>query len=266
MYHNVYRFTCEGTITHWEAYTTGTGSHPMEFQVWREAQLLTYNLVGNNIFSTASPSNGMLRLGVPVDQQITVMPGDFVGVRTIQGNEDDPFQILTIRGYYINYNLTKRGFDSTPAQLPLGISLGLNCFTPLNSLPTRISITPLINAVLNSNSDVSTPDPSISPPATSQALFIGTGVLAGLLLTLLILFVVTVTLFCCYMQHKRGGNTVKGPAMTVNTAYYDVRGGEVELTSNTAYNHARGGEVKLTPNDAYNDQTGDAPYYSRIAT
>ena len=68
------------------------------------------------------------------------------------------------------------------------------------------------------------------------------------------------------MQHKRGGNTVKGPAMTVNTAYYDVRGGEVELTSNTAYNHARGGEVKLTPNDAYNDQTGDAPYYSRIAT
>ncbi len=122
----------------------------MEFQVWREAQLLTYNLVGNNIFSTASPSNGMLRLGVPVDQQITVMPGDFVGVRTIQGNEDDPIQILTIRGYYINYNLTKRGFDSTPAQLPLGISLGLNCFTPSNSLPTNISITPLINAVLNS--------------------------------------------------------------------------------------------------------------------
>ncbi len=146
-----YRFTCEGTITHWEAYTTGTGSHPMEFQVWREApELLRYNLVGNNIFPTASPTNGMLRLGVPVDQQITVMPGDFVGVRTIQGNEDDPFQILTILGYYLNYNLTDRGFDSTPAQLPLGSLFGLDCFTPSNSLPTNISITPLINAVLNS--------------------------------------------------------------------------------------------------------------------
>ena len=149
-----YVFSCEGCITQWEAYTSGEGAHPIEFQVWRKVPLiLTYNLIGVNTFPNATPTDNFLRLSVPEGEQIDVSPGDFVGIRTTLGTEGDGFQIETMRGNIVKYSLTQRGYSETPDRLRLGnVVFGLDCFTfglPLfGTNPTALTYIPIINAVV----------------------------------------------------------------------------------------------------------------------
>ena len=145
-----YVFGCEGRITQWEAYTSGEGAHPIEFQVWRaRTELLQYDLIGVNSFPNTTPTDNILRLSVPEGEQINVSPGDFVGIRTMVGTEGGGFQIQTFRGNLIQYNLTDRGISETPDPLMLGILVGLDCFTA-GVIPTNLSYTPIINAVVAS--------------------------------------------------------------------------------------------------------------------
>ena len=127
-----YVFSCGGRITQWEAYTSGEGAHPIEFQVWRaRTELLQYDLIGLNTFPNATPSNNILRLSVPEGEQINFSPGDFVGIRTMAGTEGNGFQIQTITGTIIPYNLTRLGSSETPDRLRLGAAFVPDCFTPI---------------------------------------------------------------------------------------------------------------------------------------
>ena len=159
-----YTFGCEGRITQWEAYTSGEGAHPIEFQVWRaRTELFRYDLVGVNTFPNATPTDNILRLSVPEGEQINVSPGDFVGISTTAGTEGDGFKIQTITGTQIGpliggsigniirYNLTERGYDETPDQLLLRTLVGdPTCFTTTSTTPRTLSTTPIINAMVAS--------------------------------------------------------------------------------------------------------------------
>ena len=117
-----YHFGCEGTITKWELYTVNNGSHPIEFQVWREDITISstvYQLVGKNYFSDAEPdSNHLLSLPVPQDQQIRAQPGDIVGITTVESA--DPSNDFTIQDYILQGTIvlyTIRGDNTTPSSL-----------------------------------------------------------------------------------------------------------------------------------------------------
>lgn len=81
-----YIFGCNGVITNWEVYTLRPEAHPIEFHVWRanETRQNVYHLVGINTFQDAQPVDNYLSFSVPADQQITVAPGDFAGIRTVE--------------------------------------------------------------------------------------------------------------------------------------------------------------------------------------
>ena len=145
-----YVFSCDGRITQWEAYTSGEGAHPIDFQVWRaRTEPIQYDLIGVNTFPNATPIDNILRLSVPEGEEIDVSPGDFVGIRTTLSTEGDGFQLQTIIGNLIQYNLTDRGISETPDRLVLGLLGGLDCFTA-GVIPTNLSFTPIINAVVAS--------------------------------------------------------------------------------------------------------------------
>ena len=118
-----FHFGCEGTITKWELYTVNNGSHPIEFQVWREDITISstvYRLVGRNYFPDAEPdTNHLLSLPVPGDEQIRVEPGDIVGISTIESaNPSNDFMIqdYILQGTIVLYTL--RGDNaSTPPSL-----------------------------------------------------------------------------------------------------------------------------------------------------
>ena len=118
-----YHFGCEGTITKWELYTVNNGSHPIEFQVWREDMTISstvYRLVGKNYFSDTEPdSNNLLSLPVPEGQQIRVQPGDIVGISTIEStspSDDFMIQDYILQGTIVLYTL--RGNNvTTPSSL-----------------------------------------------------------------------------------------------------------------------------------------------------
>ena len=98
-----YTFGCHGVITEWAAYTVNNGSHPIEFHVWRVDETLqnVYHLIGINIFQDAQPDDSrLISFQVPPEEQITVMPGDFVGIRTVEqpGSSDEGFVIQFDRG------------------------------------------------------------------------------------------------------------------------------------------------------------------------
>ena len=143
-------YGCEGRITQWEAYTSGEGAHPIEFQVWRHRPPgLQYDLIGVNTFPNATPTDNMLRLSVPEGEQINVSAGDFVGIRTKAGTEGDGFKVETMRGNIFKYSLAQRGYNDTPNLLNLGgFVFGFDCFTS-GSIPTRLSYIPIINAVVS---------------------------------------------------------------------------------------------------------------------
>ena len=118
-----YHFGCKGTITKWELYTVNNGSHPIEFQVWREDTAISstvYRLVGKNYFSDAKPdSSNLLSLAVPEDQQITVQPGDIVGISTIESaNPSNDFMIqdYILQGTIVLYTLRGNNI-TTPSSL-----------------------------------------------------------------------------------------------------------------------------------------------------
>ena len=71
--------------------------------MWRANETLqgVYHLVGINVFQDALPdSNRLISFKVPPEEQITVSPGDFVGVRTVEqaGSSDEGFALQFDRG------------------------------------------------------------------------------------------------------------------------------------------------------------------------
>ena len=96
---NAYVFGCLGNITQWEAYTFDNDSHPIEFHVWRANATISdvFHLVGINTFQDAQPdANHLISFSVPLDEQITVSPGDFAGIRTVmseQAGSNEGFRI-----------------------------------------------------------------------------------------------------------------------------------------------------------------------------
>lgn len=150
---HAHSFACTGTVIRWEAYTSGTGSHPIQFQVWRDIfGIGRFQLVGNNTFLTAAPIDGILRLNVLPDERISVIAGDIVGVTTMEGNEGDPFKILTVCGTSTRYNLTQH-FNAADGVLQLSSSVGVGCVRQVSSssiFETNIlNVIPFINAVLD---------------------------------------------------------------------------------------------------------------------
>lgn len=139
-----FHFGCEGTITKWELYTAGNGSHPIEFQVWREDTTISstvLRLVGANYFSDAEPnSNHLLSLPVPEEQQIKVQPGDILGISTIASGNPFDFQIqdYILQGTIVIYVL--RGENvSTPSLLP---------FQEVNARFSIIHFLPVMNITI----------------------------------------------------------------------------------------------------------------------
>ena len=117
-----FHFGCEGTITKWQLYTVNNGSHPIEFQVWREDTTLSstiYRLVGRNYFPNAGPdSNNLISLTVPEDQQIRVQPGDIVGITTIESEEptnDFMIQDYILQGTIVLYTLRGENASTPPS-------------------------------------------------------------------------------------------------------------------------------------------------------
>ena len=87
---SAYIFGCHGNITQWEAYTFDSGSHPIEFHVWRANETIAnvFHLVGINTFQDAQPdTNHLISFSVPPEEQITISPGDFVGIRTVMSEQ-----------------------------------------------------------------------------------------------------------------------------------------------------------------------------------
>ena len=117
-----FHFGCEGTITKWELYTVNNGSHPIEFQVWREDMTISstvYRLVGNNYFSDAKPdSSNLLSLSVSEGQQIRVQPGDIVGITTTESadpSNDFMIQDYILQGTIVLYTLRGENASTPPS-------------------------------------------------------------------------------------------------------------------------------------------------------
>ena len=118
-----------------------SGSHPIEFHVWQADETLSnvYHLVGINIFQDAQPDDNRL-IGFP-EEKITVIPGDFVGVRTVEqpgSPNDEGFAIQFDKGdseTHWWYFCSDENFP-TPAVLDLRLpdtnfsSLKLTSFLP----------------------------------------------------------------------------------------------------------------------------------------
>jgi hypothetical protein len=117
-------------VTEWAAYTINNGAHPIEFHVWRANETLqsVYHLVGMNVFQDAQPdANRLISFQVPLEEQITVSPGDFVGVRTVEqaGSSGEGFALQFDSGNPGSHrryfrSLTNENF-STPTVLDLSL-------------------------------------------------------------------------------------------------------------------------------------------------
>ena len=116
--------------------------------MWRAKETLqsVYHLVGMNIFQDAQPdSNRLISFKVPLEEQITVSPGDFVGVRTVEqaGSSDEGFALQFDRGdpgSHRRYfrSLTNENF-STPTVLDLHLPepdfSSVEFLVPFGSIP-----------------------------------------------------------------------------------------------------------------------------------
>ena len=124
---NAYVFGCHGVVTQWEAYTFNSGAHPIEFHVWRANDTMAdiYHLVGINTFQNVQPdANRLISLTVPLEDQITVSPGDFAGIRTIESQQADAGEGFRIQfdngGTYREYRPPSSIVNySTPSLLDL---------------------------------------------------------------------------------------------------------------------------------------------------
>ncbi|KAK3576699.1 hypothetical protein CHS0354_024311 [Potamilus streckersoni] len=70
-----YTFDCCGVIDQWQAYLGNNGT--IIYQVWRLTSGTTYKLVGENSYTATSRAE--LTATIPTGQQITVLPGDYIG-------------------------------------------------------------------------------------------------------------------------------------------------------------------------------------------
>ena len=129
---NAYVFGCLGNITQWEAYTFDNDSHPIEFHVWRTNATISdvFHLVGINTFQDAQPdANHLISFSVPLDEQITVSPGDFAGIRTVmseQAGSDEGFRIQFDNGgmyrQYFSGGIPPNADETIPTPLTLELS------------------------------------------------------------------------------------------------------------------------------------------------
>lgn len=134
---NSYEFGCRGVVTQWDLYTVFNGSHPIELHVWRRnttTNTRVYHLVGLNSFPNAQPdTDHLLSLPVPIEQRISVEPGDIVGIRTIAGSSQDlnnEFRVqIDFGGLHTQYFIDNENLP-TPSTLSLertrNVGLGLS--------------------------------------------------------------------------------------------------------------------------------------------
>ena len=137
---NQYVFSCNGTISEWQAYVIGSGAHPLEFHVWRSIPDTggeSFLLVGSNVFASVQPTGDLLTLAIPPEERIQVQAGDIVGIRSVRSNEtEDNFQIQALVVGRSTFYTMADGED-TPSLLTL---TGL--------LHIELQLSPLINVVL----------------------------------------------------------------------------------------------------------------------
>lgn len=147
-----YLFGCVGNITKWELYTVNSGSHPIEFQVWREdtriSRTLTFNLVGSNYFPDARPdTNNLLSLPVPQEQQIRVQPGDILGITTLENNSTNDFRIqdFIFQGTVVLHSYVTSAENGDGAAVPELESL---LFSSVNARFSIIHFLPVMNVTV----------------------------------------------------------------------------------------------------------------------
>lgn len=147
-----YIFGCRGNITQWEAYTFDNGSHPIEFHVWRANETITdvFHLVGINTFQDAQPdANHLISFPVPLEDQITVSPGDFAGIRTVmseQAGTDEGFRIQFDNGGM--YRQYFRGGVPPDETIPTPSTLELRPFISGAFSTTGFSRSPIMRATV----------------------------------------------------------------------------------------------------------------------
>ena len=155
-----YLFGCYGTVTRWELYTVNNGSHPIEFQVWRDdtriSRSSTLSLIGTNYFPAAQPnSNNFLSLPVPREQQIKVQPGDRLGIVTFENNSTNDFRIqdYIFLGTVVFYEVG--GAEENPIT-PDSISfVNANVrFSPIHFLPVmNVTVVPGESSITHNNNN-----------------------------------------------------------------------------------------------------------------
>ena len=139
---NRYVFSCNGTISEWQAYVVGRGAHPLEFHVWRSiSDNDTFLLVGSNVFAIVQPTGDLLAVAIPPEERIQMQAGDIVGIRSVQSNEiEDNFQIqaLGTRSSCLSFHILHMADnEDTP-----------NLLTLTGLLHIELQLSPLINVVL----------------------------------------------------------------------------------------------------------------------
>ena len=137
---NRYVFSCNGTISEWQAYVIGSGAHPLEFHVWRSIADTggeSFLLVRSNVFASVQPIVDLLTLVIPPEERIQVQAGDIVGIQLVRSNEtEDNFQIQAlVIGRSTFYAIADD--EDSPSLLTL---TGL--------LHIELQLSPLINVVL----------------------------------------------------------------------------------------------------------------------
>ena len=93
-----YTFSCHGNVTRWGACVEKGGEterYTIIFYVFRPSDSALpncYSLVGSNTLVDATPTDSCVTLDVPTDQ-ISVQPGDVVGVIPISNNDNNGIEI-----------------------------------------------------------------------------------------------------------------------------------------------------------------------------
>ena len=282
-----YQFGCHGVITKWSAYTVDSGSHSIEFHVWRRNETLTsvYHLIGINVFQDAQPdANRLLSLSVPQEQQISVSPGDFVGIRTIEslqqsgGSSEAGFRIQFDNGgmyrqYYRGAILPSNADESvsTPSTLDLRVtgnfgSVGsdrspvisatvvgkcINCRGMEYVSTLAVNIVPISIAEFGSDTTTTTLNPQstfeTSTPLPQSAIIV-IAVSGSILVLVTFITIITIVVYMCCRLSKRNvtPSTKCTPAVATGG---QQRNTESQLVSNPAYNS---NNTQLVGNRAYN--------------
>ena len=113
-----YRFSCHGNVTLWGACVERGGSnekYTILFYVIRPSKLPNcYFQMGVNTVEDAMPENSCVTLDVPLVDQISVQPGDIVGVLPTSDRDDNGIEVdanmIDVTAHYApSYDLTAVG-------------------------------------------------------------------------------------------------------------------------------------------------------------